>query len=107
MKALLVVLGFLTSASTFAFPVGPYLPLSDGISWSFTKNGASGYSRSVASGTVNVNGYPTKAITYSPELETYYFSNGTSGIRLHQIYTPSVFVAGCGYVTETDTYVPP
>ena len=90
----------------FAFPISPYVPLSNGTQWSYTKNGVSGYVRTV-SGSQWVNGYTTKSVTFSPEGEVDYYSNDATGVKFHGKFSPSVDVTGCGYVTDTVTYSPP
>ena len=98
------LLAFLATRA-LAFSTAPYLPLADGNSWTYQTNGVSG-TRTVQPGSYYINSVATKLIQYS-EGDQRYMSNDANGIREHKAYTPPSYVAGLGYVSETDVFSPP
>jgi virginiamycin B lyase len=68
--------------------VSTYFPLSSGNSWTYQKNGAGGFTRTVSAGTYSINGVSTKRIQASDGYQAYYTNDG-NGIREHREYDPS------------------
>lgn len=75
-----------------AFSVAPYLPLSDGNTWSYRLTESNGRvsteTVAVQAGTVTYNGVATKALRWNDGYVEYY-SNDSQGIRVHAGFDPS------------------
>ncbi|MDD5298369.1 MAG: choice-of-anchor D domain-containing protein [Rhodocyclaceae bacterium] len=96
---------FLYSAAAFTFSSAPYMPLADGNSWAYLKDGVA-ETQTVQPGTYWINGAATKMVQQSSGDRTY-ATNDASGIREHMDYVASVYVQGYGYTSATQTLNPP
>lgn len=62
---------------------GEYFPLVSGYKWTYLVDGSGSGTKEILSGTVEVNGVPTK-VMQSSDGTKYYFSNDASGIHEHR-----------------------
>ena len=109
-RGLTVLAVLLWPLGVSAIPVAPYLPLVDGNAWTYQVNGGASANQTstVQSGTVNVNGVPTKRIYSSSTGETDNYTNDANGVRFHGAFLPSVnFGSPCLLQAETQTFSPP
>ena len=100
-RAVLLLLGTLLLVSEpiwSAFPSADYFPLPDGAYWNYIDDDSFPYSTWVVSGTVTINGVPTKELADSNG-DDFYFSNDANGIRLHRLGVP--------IASSTATFRPP
>ena len=81
-RGLTVLAVLLWPLGVSAIPVAPYLPLVDGNAWTYQVNGGASANQTstVQSGTVNVNGVPTKRIYSSSTGETDNYTNDANGV---------------------------
>ncbi len=88
-----------------------YFPLETGMEWTYAKNDSYGsVTLTVMPGTEYVNGVAVKKVViqggeFSGAAQ--FCSNDASGVMLHKIYYPSVYISGYGYTTMTVTLSPP
>lgn len=100
-SAVLLLLGallFISAPVWSAFPTADYFPLPDGASWNYIDSDSFPYSAWVVSGTVNINGVPTKELADSED-NSFYYTNDANGLRLHRLGIP--------FASSTVTFKPP
>ena len=83
-----------------------YFPLESGNSWSYLLNGGLEDSLLVLPGTVKVNDADTKVMEHADGYRQF-FTNDSTGIRLHREYDPSLYIEGVGTFQSTITFSPP
>jgi hypothetical protein len=84
-------------------PTSHYFPLDIGNSWVKRRNGVEVASDTITS-TQLVNGVVTFGVRDAFDGSISYYGNDVGELRLHRVFTPSIFVPGCGAAAETDTY---
>jgi len=101
---LLFVLSLLSTGAA-ALSSAPYMPLADGNSWTYLKDGVL-ETQTVQPGSYWVNGVATKLVRHSNGDETYATSD-SAGIREHKDFVASIYIQGYGYTSGSQTLNPP